>query len=74
MTYPFAKMFLYFDVLTVSSILNLGFLSLFSLPDLMHVFDFTSTGFSLNQQVNKLFYDMYCCMYCSYGTSSSLSI
>ena len=37
----------YFDILTISAILNLGFLLLVSLLDSIYVFDFTSTGFIL---------------------------
>ena len=44
---PFAKMFLYFDILVTSLILNLGSLSLSFLLESTYVFDFTSTGFIL---------------------------
>ena len=40
---PFAKIFLYFDILTISSILNY----LISLQKSIYVLDFTSTGFIL---------------------------
>ena len=40
-------MFLYFDVLTESRILNLEFLLLISLLDSIYVFDSTSKGFIL---------------------------
>ena len=40
-------MFLYFDVLTISPILNLGSLLLISLLEAIYVLDFTSTGFIL---------------------------
>ena len=40
-------MFLYFDILAISTILNLGSLSLISLLESIYVFDFTSTGFIL---------------------------
>ena len=40
-------MFLYFDILTISPILNLGFLSLISLLESRYVHDFISTGFYL---------------------------
>ena len=43
--YLFAKMFLYFDLLTISLILNLGFWLLISLLESIHVLDFTWTGF-----------------------------
>ena len=41
---PFAKLFLYFDILTPSPILNFGSLLLVSLLESVYVFDFTSTG------------------------------
>ena len=44
-TQPFAKMFLYFDVLTWLPALNLWSLSVTFLLELMYVFDVTSTGF-----------------------------
>ena len=44
---PFAKNFLYFDILTESPILNLGSLSLFSLLESTDVLDYTSIGFIL---------------------------
>ena len=44
---PFAKKFLYFDILTESPILNLGSLSLFSLLESTDVLDYTSIGFIL---------------------------
>ena len=44
---PFAKIFLLFDMLTVSQILNLGSLSLISLLESTSVLDFTSTSFIL---------------------------
>ena len=40
-------MFLYFDILTISPILNLWFLSLISLLESRYIHDFTSTGFYL---------------------------
>ena len=40
-------MFLYFEILTVSPILNLGPLWFISLSDSIYLFDFTSTGFIL---------------------------
>ena len=43
-TEPYAKMFLYFDILGISPILNLGSSSLTSLLELMYVLDFTSKG------------------------------
>ena len=46
-TYPFAKKFLSFDILTISPILNLGSLSLISFIELIYVFHFTSKGFVL---------------------------
>ena len=50
-------MFLYFDIIAITPILNLVSLSLISLLELMYVLDFTSTGFILSV------YDMYCCIY-----------
>ena len=44
-TKPFAKICLYFDILTISPILNLGSLVLIPLIELIYVSDFTSTGF-----------------------------
>ena len=44
-TQLFEKMFLSFDILTMSPILNLGSLSLISLPELIYVFGFNSAGF-----------------------------
>ena len=43
----FAKIFLYFSILTISPILNSGFLSLIYLLESIYVLDFTSTGFVL---------------------------
>ena len=40
-------MFLYFEILTVSPILNLAPLLFISLSDSIYLFDFTSTGFIL---------------------------
>ena len=40
-------MFLYFEIPTVSPILNLGPLLFISLSDSIYLFDFTSTGFIL---------------------------
>ena len=54
---PFAKMFLYFDILTWSTTLNLGSSLLFFLLKSVTL-DVTSTGFIL-----VLCYDMYCCIY-----------
>ena len=50
---PFAKMFLYFDILTLSSILFFGSLSLILLLESIYVLD----CFIL------MFYDMYGCIY-----------
>ena len=50
-------MFLSFDILTISPILNLGSLSLISLPEFIYVFDFNSTGFIL------VLLDIYYCIY-----------
>ena len=44
-TKPFAKIFFYFDILTISPISNLGFLSLISLLESIYALGFTSTGF-----------------------------
>ena len=46
-TQLFGKVFLYFDILTWSSTLNLGSFSLFFLSKSMHVLDVTQTGFTL---------------------------
>ena len=43
----FAKMFLYLDILTTSTILNLGSLSSIYWLELIYMFDFSSTGFIL---------------------------
>ena len=56
-TQLFEKMFLSFDILTMSPILNLGSLSLISLPGSIYVFDFNSKGFIL------VLYDIYYCIY-----------
>ena len=44
---PFPKIFLYFVILTISPILNLGSLSLISLLESIYVLGYTSTGFIL---------------------------
>ena len=46
-TYSFAKMFLYFDILAISPILNLGSSSLNSFLELIYALDYTSAGFTL---------------------------
>ena len=46
-TQLFAKMFLYFDIPTISPILNLGFSSVTSLRKSINVRDFASTEFVL---------------------------
>ena len=43
--WPFAKIFLYFDLLTLSPTLNLGSLSLCSTPYSIYVLGWTSSGF-----------------------------
>ena len=46
-TLPFAKMSLYFDLLTISPILNLGSLSLISLLESIYMLGFHSSSFIL---------------------------
>ena len=43
-TQAFAKIFSYFDILTISIFSNLGFLLFISLLESIYVFDFTSSG------------------------------
>ena len=45
--WTFAKKFLYIDILTISSILNLGSWYIIYLLDSIYVLGFTSTGFIL---------------------------
>ena len=45
----FCKNVLYFDILTISPVLNLDPLSLISLPESINVLDFTTAGFILVQ-------------------------
>ena len=45
---PFAKEFLYFDILTLSPILNFGFLPLIYLPISAYMFDFYINRFHFN--------------------------